>query len=67
MIADLAAGPMVIRHARTGRRHRSRFVPVPACHSTLWSGLLDDRRASRLKILILGACLVAAAILEVPW
>jgi hypothetical protein len=27
----------------------------------------DDRQAVRLKVLLLGLCLVAAAMLEVPW
>lgn len=34
---------------------------------TLWARFSDDRRAIRLKVLILTACLVAAALLERPW
>jgi plasmid replication initiation protein len=41
------------------RRHR-RCVEV-------WAGFWDDRRAVRLKGILLVACLLAAALLEAPW
>lgn len=33
----------------------------------LWDRFSDDRRAIRLKVLILTACLVATALLEGAW
>jgi uncharacterized membrane protein (Fun14 family) len=31
------------------------------------AGYADDRRAVRLKVLVLAVCVLAAAVLEVPW
>lgn len=32
-----------------------------------WARFWDDRRAVRLKVLLLIACILAAAMLEAPW
>jgi|GEM_PF-4708242 len=32
-----------------------------------WARLWDDRKAVRLKVLLLVACVLAAAALEAPW
>lgn len=32
-----------------------------------WARFWDDRRAVRLKVLLLIACILAAAALEAPW
>lgn len=32
-----------------------------------WARFWDDRRAVRLKVLLLIVCILAAAVLEAPW
>jgi len=32
-----------------------------------WARFWDDRQAVRLKVLLLIACILAAAVLEAPW
>ena len=51
---------------RTGRRHRLRPLPAPRAPFGLWARFWSDRQAVRLKMILLGVCLLAAALLEGP-
>jgi hypothetical protein len=70
MIADFAVPQAWIRR-RAGRRHKLR-LPVydgglaRAAGFARWDQFWDDRRAIRLKVVLLVCCLLAAALLEVP-
>ncbi len=66
MIAGVDISWIVSGRSRTGRRHRLRPLPVPRAPLGLWARLWSDRQAVRLKMILLGACLLAAAFLEVP-
>ncbi len=50
----------------SGRRHRLRPLPAPRSSFGRWARFWSDRQAVRLKMILIGACLLAAALLEVP-
>lgn len=71
MIAQSQRPPVLLRQGRVGQRHRLR-ASVPAARgaapamNTRWARFWDDRRAVRLKLLLLGCCLLAGMLLEGP-
>jgi hypothetical protein len=70
MIADFAV-PQAWTRRRAGRRHRLRLLVsdgrfARAAGRTRWDRFWDDRRAIRLKVILLVCCLLAAALLEMP-
>lgn len=67
MIADLSVRPAFARRPRTGRRYRGRPLTQVTPHASLWARFRDDREAVRLKLILLAACVLVAALLEVPW
>jgi len=67
MIADTGIAWIVASRRRTGRRHRLRPLSPTRAPLGLWARFWSDRQAVRLKFIILGLCLVAAAVLEVRW
>lgn len=42
-------------------------VIMTADSGRIWTRFWDDRQAVRLKLLLLAACVLAAAALEAPW
>lgn len=69
MIADFSSriAPRRPNHVRRiGRRHRARVERAAPTQRNRWLRFLDDRQALRLKLFLLGCCLLAVALLEVP-
>lgn len=66
MIAGTDISWIASGRPRTGRCHRLRPLPAPRAPLGLWARFWSDRQAVRLKMILLGACLLAAALLEVP-
>ncbi len=66
MIASVDISWIASGRPRTDRRHRLRLLPAPRAPFGLWARFWSDRQAVRLKMILLGACLLAAALLEVP-
>ncbi len=66
MIAGSDISWIVSGRPQTGRRHRLRPLPAPLGALGLWARFWSDRQAVSLKMILLGACLLAAALLEVP-
>lgn len=67
MIAEYFIPAAPVRTCGARRRYRLR----PAVHVLeprgAWARFWDDRQAIGLKVLLVVGCLVAAALLEVPW
>ncbi len=65
MIAGADISWIVSGRPRTGRRHRLRPLPARRALFGFWARFWSDHQAVRLKMILLGACLLAAALLEV--
>jgi hypothetical protein len=62
---------VAVNRRRYSVRHRRRPFPVaaprPALRPGVWRLLRDDRRAIRLKLVLLAMCVIGAGLLEVRW
>ncbi|MBI2122629.1 MAG: hypothetical protein HYT96_00540 [Armatimonadetes bacterium] len=59
-------GSRGVNNSQTAVFRRVAFRPLPHTRAGWWRWLDDDRRLIRLKIFILGAIVLTAALLEVP-
>ncbi len=66
MITGADISGIISGRPRTGRRHRLGPLSARGASFGLWARFWSDRQAVRLKMILIGACLLAAALLEVP-
>ncbi len=66
MIARADIPWIVSGRRRVGRRHGARPLLVSQNPVRIWTRLWNDQQAVRFKLFLLGVCLLAAALLEVP-